>query len=147
MKRLLYFVILPVSVLIFFWSYQTSGQLLKSFQHAMATAAFLMGLLRLYQLRQDKKNSGLAEDEYILKQAGSATSLMSQSITVRAIGWLCVVLPIVLVLITFMATKSLQLTVIISIVLSVFCVPGAIWLFRIAARGRRVAEAAGAKLW
>jgi hypothetical protein len=132
--------------LVFGWSYHRSGDSFRAIRYAIYVVAFLMGLFRLHQLRNEKKSSGLSEGEFLLRQAGGATALLSQAVTTKAIGWFCVVAPAILAIFIFLATKSLQPTAIAALLLAVVCVPCAIGCFRIAAKSRRAAEDAGEKL-
>ena len=148
MKKFQYLIIIIVPVLVCYWAYLNfNGQILRPAQYALGATAVLLGLFRLRLLKNEKKNSGLSEEEYLLKQAGGAGALLSQSITTRVLGWLCVIAPVILVVVTLLGTRSLKATAFVALLLGVICIPCAIGCFRVATRSRRIAEHAGAKIW
>lgn len=147
-KRAFYVVVLPIVLMVFLWSYQRSaGDLLSSFRLAITVGALLSGVLVLYRMHLEKKNSGLSEEEFLLQQAGGAHALLDESVTVRAIGWLCIIVPTALFLFTLIATKSFRIPVITLLVSLPICTPCAFACFRFASKRRRIAQQAGAKIW
>lgn len=146
MKNPLFLCVVFVALVAFEWAAHYN-ETLGLINRGLIFVFFVWVLVRLRQLQKERQNSGLSEEEFLLKQAGGASALLSQSITVRAIGWLCVVGPLLLVSIVLIGTKSLSATAMATLLLAVISVPCAIACFRSAAKSRRVAKSAGAKVW
>jgi hypothetical protein len=144
-KKFLSFVVASIALSTFAWSLSRDGDVLRALNLAVALGILPLVWFGLRHQRDEMKKSGLSEDEFLLKQAGGARELLDQAKTVRAIGWLCVVGPIVLVLIVFMGTNSFSLGAMAAVVSEVFCIPCAVGCFRSAAKSRRAAEQAGVK--
>jgi hypothetical protein len=146
-KKFLYLVVASIALATFAWSISGDGDVLRALKLAVALGVLPLVWVGLRYQRNEKKESGLSEDAFLLKQAGGITELLSQSITVRAIGWLCVAGPIILVLVILMGTKSFSLSVMAAVLSEIICIPCAVGCFRSAAKSRRAAEQAGAKTW
>jgi len=131
-----------VTVIVSFYFMEVST--FKTLTHALGLVAACGCLVQLFQLRLARKRSGLSDDEFMLKQAGGAEALMSQSTLTRAIGWLCVVAPVLLVLFIILISSSLGTVVLAATILGVICLPCAVACFRSASRSQRVAKQAGA---
>lgn len=146
-KRHFLFVVLPSFLACFAWFYlSVHGGMLKSIAFGLSIAATLTAIFRLYKLRLDKKQSGLSNDNYLLKQSGGANGLLNDASLVHAIGWVCIIVPILLVLFCLIAGNR-QAAVIAGIVSGTIGIPSALACFLVAARTRRVAKNAGAKIW
>lgn len=146
MKKSLLLVVASIALPTFAWSLGRDGDLLRALNLAVALGVLPLVWFGLRHQRNEMKKSGLSEDEFLLRQAGGARELLSQAKMVRAIGWLCVIGPIVLVLIVFMGTNSFSLGAMAAVASEIFCIPCAVGCFRSAAISRRTAEQAGAKI-
>ena len=145
---ILYFVVIPIAFVVFWWSYQRSGgEIFRPAQYAIGVAGLLSGTLVLYRTRLERKSSGLSDEEFLLKQAGGASALLGQSGTVRMIGWLCVAVPVVMLIIVAMTMPPVRLFIFLLAVLASICTPIACVCFQYSSKWRRIAEHAGAKVW
>lgn len=147
-SNILRYVVLPVLLGGFALAYWFSnGDLAFSGRVSFSLLALLAGPYAFYRLRFERKASGLSEEESLLKEAGGASGLLSQAVTARAIGWLLIALPVILMSVVAMGTRSFSLALTTILVVALPCVPFAYACFRYSTKWRRVAENAGAKIW
>jgi hypothetical protein len=147
-RNILHYVVLPVVLGGFTLAYWLSnGDLAFSAKVSFSLLALLAGPFAFYRLRFERKASGLSEEEYLLEEAGGASDLLSQAVTTRAIGWLLIAMPVILMAVVAIGTKSFSLALIPLLVVAPLCLPFAYVLFRHSTKCRSVAENAGAKIW
>jgi small-conductance mechanosensitive channel len=125
----------------------SNGDLAFSGRVSFTLLALLAGPFAFYRLRSEEKACGLSEEEWLLKEAGGASGLLSNAVTARAFGWLIIALPVILMLVIAMGTKSFSLALMIMLVVALPCVFAAYVCFRQSRKWRRIAENAGAKIW
>ncbi len=148
MRGFLHWVVLPVLFAAFAWLYFISGvDFIRALTNALFIAYVILALGLLYSKWVERKQSGLSEDEYILKQAGGANALLDGASFMYAIGWFCLIAPTLLTLILFIAVKSNVPALISLFVTGPICIPCAVACFVSASKRRRIAERAGATIY
>ncbi len=146
-KKFVNFVLAPLALTVLLLSYikydvsLSVAISLTAIVSTLSTCAF-----DIYQRKVELKQSGLSEAEYMVAEAGGSRTLFGQAVTVRAIGWLCIIVPVLLLAFVMLGTRSLSVLIVIASVLGLICIPCAWGCFRLARKMQRAAEDAGSKI-
>ena len=127
--------------LAFVWAYKIShGNSLQSFSLAVKVILAFVAVNVWLKLREEKKASGLSNDQFMLKKAGGPEELLKQAKKTRVIAFVLAAMPLGVVVLT--AGKSLVAGLVVGGLLGVIFIPCAAYLFWIARKTVRVAEQA-----